>query len=74
MAGRKEWDLTSTHALEGAAEWLRKRSGAMFVLVVRGEDKAFAIDPALRPQDALDMTLHELPEILRERISQRVMF
>jgi hypothetical protein len=32
MAGKaKPWDLTSTHALEGACEWLRKRSGALWL-------------------------------------------
>lgn len=72
--GKKPWDLTSAKALDAAAEWLRKRSDAMFVLVVRGDDVAFAIDAKLRPQDALDMALHELPEILRPLIAQRVMF
>ena len=30
----REWDLTSTHSLESAAEWLRKKSDALVVMVV----------------------------------------
>lgn len=32
---KKEWDLSSLHALEGACEWIRKRSGALMVVAIR---------------------------------------
>ena len=38
MSEKREWDLTSTHSLEGAAEWIRKKAGAILVLVVRGTE------------------------------------
>ncbi|HZP03436.1 MAG TPA: hypothetical protein VFB43_00955 [Terracidiphilus sp.] len=50
------WDLTSTHSLEAACEWIRKGSGALFVVAVRAgakpdedgrftEESAIAVDP-----------------------------
>ncbi|MGC1780885.1 MAG: hypothetical protein WA708_00025 [Acidobacteriaceae bacterium] len=68
---KKPWDLTSTHAVEGAAEWIRKKSGARLVLVVRGEDVAFAVDPALRCAEAMTMVEVAMPELERSWIEQR---
>ncbi len=39
MSTGKGWDLTSTHSLEGACEWIRKSSGALFVVAVRAGAK-----------------------------------
>lgn len=55
MSKGAKWDITSLHSLEGAAEWIRKGSGALLVLVVRAEDVAFAVDPMIAPKDAGDM-------------------
>ena len=66
MAERKQWDLTSVHALEGAAEWIRKRSGAIVVMVVRGQDKAFAVSPDVAPSDAAELVRDLLPEMVEE--------
>jgi hypothetical protein len=66
----KPWDLTSTHALEGAAEWIRKRADASVVLVVRGGDYAFAVAPDVAPEAAYDAAQFVLPDALdglRER-------
>jgi hypothetical protein len=43
MSGKGKWDLTSTHALEGAAEWIRKRGclGSGNLLTV--QDLAFKL-------------------------------
>ena len=67
---RKSWDMTSTHSLEAAAEWLRKNADALLVLVIRGEaegvrgaDVAFALHPAVRVQDAADMVMAAMPEL-----------
>ena len=58
----KGWDLTSLHSLESAAEWIRKGSGALLVLVVRPNDIAFAVHPEVRPKDAIEMVELVLPE------------
>ena len=60
---KKAWDLTSTHSLEGAAEWVRKKSGALLVMVIRPEDAAFALDPAVRASDAMGMIEAAAPEM-----------
>jgi hypothetical protein len=53
MSDRKQWDLTSTHALEGACEWIRKRSGALMVVAIRVEDSAIAADPEMPAKEIL---------------------
>lgn len=76
--GKAGWDLTSTHSLEGAAEWLRKRSDALLVLVIRGQhhgdcvaDVAFATDPTLRPEEVLDMVDAAMPELVESMTKLR---
>ena len=65
MSGnRKPWDLTSTHALEGAAEWVRKRADATLVLIVRGKDYVFVAAPEVTPEQAYDAALFTLPDAL----------
>lgn len=64
MANRGPWDLTSTRALEGAAEWIRKRSDATVVMVVRGHDKAFAVAPECAPGDAAELVRDLLPAMV----------
>jgi hypothetical protein len=54
MAAKKQWNLTSTHSLEGAAAWIRKGSGAMVVLVIREGDWVVDADPALLPQEVCE--------------------
>jgi hypothetical protein len=66
--GKKRWDLTSTHALEGACEWIRKSSGALMVVAIRVEDSAIAADPAMPAKDLLprlELEMAELAEALR---------
>ena len=53
-----------THALEGAAEWIRKRSDATCVLVVRGRDYVFAVAEDVAPEAAYDAAQFVLPEAL----------
>jgi hypothetical protein len=64
MSGKGKWDLTSTHALEGAAEWIRKRADATCVLVVRGKDYAFAVAEGVDPAAAYDAAQFVLPDAL----------
>lgn len=64
MGEKREWDLTSTHSLEGAAEWIRKKADAVLVLIVRGEDVVFAVDPRVpRYADAATMVEAAMPEL-----------
>lgn len=59
-----KWDLTSHNSCMAGAEWFRKQSGAILVLVVRGEDVAFALDAKVRPEDAPAMVEVAMPEIV----------
>ncbi len=69
---KREWDLTSLHSLEGAAEWIRKKSGALLVLVVRADDVAFAVDSLIpRCADALTMVEVAMPELEKSWIEIR---
>lgn len=66
MASGKPWDLTSSHALQGACEWIRKRSGALMVVAIRVEDSAIAADPAMPVKDLLPRLELELPALAEE--------
>lgn len=74
----KGWDLTSLNSLESAAEWIRKGSDALLVLVVRREDIAFAVHPDVRSKDAVEMVEYVLPQTLvqlerrREEVKAKV--
>lgn len=72
MAKRPGWDLTSTHSLEGAAAWIRKRSDALVVLIVRREDVVFDVAPDVRPKDAVNMVAALMPEAMRRVNEMRV--
>jgi len=70
MSKAKSWDLTSTHALEGACEWIRKRSGALMVVAIRVDDSALAADPAMAAKDVLprlELEMEALAEGLRKQ-------
>lgn len=71
MSKGKGWDLTILHSLESAAEWIRKGSGALLVLVVRAEDIAFAVDGQVAPADSKDMVEFVMPRVVERLIQQR---
>ena len=76
MSGRqKGWDLTTKHSLDAAAEWVRGKSGALLVLVVRGEDHgndlSFAVDAAVSPGSAVAMVESVLPELGEQLAAER---
>jgi hypothetical protein len=56
-----KWDLESTHSLEAFAEWARKQADAATVIIVRGQDYAFAAAPGIRPGDAIESVQSVLP-------------
>ena len=72
MSKTKGWDLTSLHSLEGAAEWIRKNSGALLVLVVRAEDVAFAVDLDVAPKAAVDMVGLVMPDAMHRLEQKRI--
>jgi hypothetical protein len=68
----REWDMTSTHSLEAGAEYLRKKAGALLVVVVRVEDSAIACHPDVSPNDAMERLLLEAVELTKKLNEQRV--
>lgn len=68
---KRKWDLTSKHSLDAAAEWMRKNAGGLLVLVVRGEDMAFAVDPTIAPKAAVEMVEVVMPGSLAQLIAER---
>ena len=62
----REWDLTSTHSLESAAEWLRKKSDALVVMVVRRKDYALAVHADLAPTDGAELVRDLLPAMVED--------
>ena len=53
MANNPDWTRTGTIA--AYAEWLRKKSGAFAVIVVRRDDAALASDEEIKPADVRDL-------------------
>jgi hypothetical protein len=57
----RNWEKTGTVA--GCAEWLRKKSGAFAVVVVRRDDAVMAVDPDLAPIEARRLIEERLPDL-----------
>ncbi len=82
MSNGKGWDLTSTHSLEGACEWIRKGSGALFVVAVRAGAKpdddgrfiyesAIAADPNMPIKDILQRLELEVAGLTADLVRKR---
>ena len=71
MAEKRKWDLTSKHSLDAAAEWIRSRSDALLVLVVRREDFSFAVHAQVAPHDAADMVESMLQDLALQLAAER---
>lgn len=74
MSGGRRWDMTSTHSLEGGAEWFRNNADATCVFVVRGGDLALAVAPGVKLDDARTALEYALSgavdELERRRVEQ----
>lgn len=70
--GKKGWDLTTLHSLQGAAEWIRKNAGAQLVLVIRPGDVAFAVDSQIAPKDARGLVEAELEQVVEALVQHRM--
>ena len=82
MSNNGKWDLTSRHSLEGACEWIRKGSGALFVVAVRAGaapdddgrfvfDSAIAADPQMPIRDIMHRLELETVGLVSELMRQR---
>jgi hypothetical protein len=82
VSNGKGWDLTSTHSLEGACEWIRKGSGALFVVAVRAGAKpdddgrfiyesAIAADPNMPIKDILQRLELEVGGLTADLVRKR---
>jgi hypothetical protein len=56
-------DWTKTGTVAGYAEYLRKRSDAICVLVIRTRDSVFAVDPRCAPADAQQLVEQYVPRL-----------
>ncbi len=54
-------DWTRTGTIVAYAEWLREKSGALAVMVVRRDDAALAAHPQVAPEDARDLIEDRIP-------------
>jgi cysteine synthase len=62
-------DWTRTGTVCGYADWLRKSSDAICVLVVRPHDSVFSVDPKCAPTDAERLVMDYVPR-LAGRVAQ----
>lgn len=56
-------DWTKTGTVAGYAEYLRKSSDAICVLVIRPHDSVFAVDPKCAPADAERLVMDYVPRL-----------
>ena len=63
MARDPDWAKTGT--VEGYAEWLRGKSDALCVLVIRPHDSVFAVDPGCSAADAGGLCAEYLPRLMQ---------
>jgi cysteine synthase len=68
-ANVKPRDWTRTGTVAGYAEYLRKSSDAICVLVIRPHDSVFAVDPRCKPDDAEGLVVDYIHR-LSERVDQ----
>ena len=64
-----KWDLKSINSLRSAAQWIRKGSSAQIVLVIRPQDVAVSVDPAMQAMQAITAIRNELPQLLQYLLS-----
>ncbi len=60
------WDMTSTHSLEGAAEWIRSKSDALVVMVVSRTAYALAVHAEVAPSDGAELVRDLLPAMVEQ--------
>lgn len=71
MSARKGPDWRKTGTIVAMAEWLREKSGAFAVVVIRRDDAALAVDPAIAPGDARELLLERVPNLAADLAAAR---
>lgn len=66
MADKKPRDWARTGTVAGMAEWLRKESGALAVVVIRVNDAVLAADLAVAPRDVYELVADRMPALVAE--------
>ncbi len=67
----KQLDWTKTGTVAAMAEWVRERSGALAVVVVRVNDGVLAADPDLAPGDARELLSERVPPLAADLAAAR---
>jgi hypothetical protein len=65
MSERKDRDWAATGTVQGMADWIRSKSDAICVLVIRPDDAVFSVAPACSPTDAEDLVIDRVFELRR---------
>ena len=60
----RDWARTGT--IVAMADWLRRESGALAVIVMRGQDGALAVDEAIAPRDVEAMMCAHLTPLVED--------
>jgi cysteine synthase len=68
---KRQPDWTKTGTVAGYAEWLRSKSDALCVVVIRPFNSVLAADPALMPADCGERLAEELPGLVQELAKAR---
>ncbi len=63
---KREPDWTKTGTIAGYAEYLRKKSGAFAVVVIRRDDAVLAADVDMRPKDVCERILLDVPDLVQD--------
>lgn len=71
MSKYKGPDWSRTGTIVAYAEWLRGKSDALAVVVVRVNDAALAADPLLAPNDAQDLVIDRVIDLARDLSAAR---
>jgi hypothetical protein len=64
-------DWAKTGTIVAMAEWLRDKSGALAVVVVRRDDATLAADLHLAAKDARDLLTDRMPALARDLQASR---
>jgi hypothetical protein len=64
--GSKGPDWSRTGTIVAYAEWLRSKSDALCVVVVRRDDASLAADPLLAPEDAKGLVIERVIDLARD--------
>ncbi|UWZ84632.1 hypothetical protein [Occallatibacter riparius] len=63
--GKDHLDWGKLGTVEAIGEWLRSKSDAICVLVIRAPDSVLLVDPACTPRDAGELVAERLGQLLQ---------